>query len=202
MDCGSTLEARGWLQGCLIPKESAIDLLEQEATCCIDIDQPALADDDFVLVVASQSCDIARNDVPSVQMLVARVIEARDPQKSYNAHPRVLDTYVTQVREDGLNELSLRISILEKVFVRKEHLVSIDCLDGIKWGIQEERSYRNWLGEHYDRPALPTSFNDLLKSSDRKLKKAAKQSNDHLYGIYIRLNPRARLRMLKFQSTL
>ncbi|HHX8327198.1 TPA: hypothetical protein ACVOYW_000916 [Vibrio alginolyticus] len=193
MNFGSTLETKGWLQGCIIPKEQAVVLLGHENTTCIDVNKAGLVDDNFVLVVASQSCDIARDEVPSVQLLVARVIEVRDPQKSYNAHPRILDTLVTQVREDGLQELSLRVSILEKVFTPKENLIDIDYLDGISWGIQEERSYRNWLGEHYDRPALPTSFNDLLKRSESKLKKAAKQSNDHLYGIYIRLNPNREL---------
>lgn len=193
MNFGSTLETKGWLQGCIIPKEQAVVLLGHENTTCIDVNKAGLVDDNFVLVVASQSCDIARDEVPSVQLIVARVIEVRDPQKSYNAHPRILDTHVTQVREDGLQELSLRVSILEKVFTPKENLIDIDYLDGISWGIQEERSYRNWLGEHYDRPALPTSFNDLLKRSESKLKKAAKQSNDHLYGIYIRLNPNREL---------
>ncbi|TNI65945.1 hypothetical protein CF133_22690, partial [Aeromonas salmonicida] len=39
----------------------------------------------------------------------------------------------------------------------------------------------------------PTSFNDLLKRSEKKLKAAAQQSNAHLYGIYIRLNPNREL---------
>ncbi|AYC06560.1 hypothetical protein ACSVJV_001987 [Vibrio cholerae] len=193
MNFGSTLEAKGWLQGCIIPKEQAVVLLGHEKTTCIDVNKAELVDDHFVLVVASQSCDIARDEVPSVQLLIARIIEVRDPHKSYNAHPRILDTHVTQVRDDGLQELSLRVSILEKVFTPKENLIDIDYLDGISWGVQEERSYRNWLGEHYDRPALPTSFNNLLKRSEKKLKITAKQSNDHLYGIYIRLNPNREL---------
>lgn len=193
MNLGGTLEAKGWLQGCIIPKDQAVALLEHGNTTCIDINKTLLLDDEFVLVVASQSCDIARDEVPSVQLLVGRVIETMDPQKSYNAHPRLLDIYVTQVRGEELQELSIRVSILEKVFTPKENLVGIDYLDGVTWGVQEERSYRNWLGEHYDRPALPTSFNDLLKRSESKLKKTAKQSNDHLYGIYIRLNPNREL---------
>jgi len=193
MNFGSTLEDKGWLQGRIIPKEQAFALLQMQSTICIDINDASLVNDNFFLVVASHSCDIARNEVLSVQLLVARVIEDRDPQKTYNAHPRILDTFVTQSLENQTQELSLRISVLEKVFTSKKNLVDIDYLDTISWGVQEERSYRNWLGEHYDRPTLPTSFNDLLTCSSSKLKKAAKQSNDHLYGIYIRLYPNREL---------
>jgi hypothetical protein len=193
MNFGSDLEAKGWLQGCIIEKQQALILLEMKDTICIDIDKVKLAEEDFVLLVASQSCDIARNEVPSVQLLIARIVESRDPQKSYNSHPRLLDTYVTKVNSEAVCEISFRISVLEKVFTPKLNLLEISYLDSVTWGVQEERSYRNWLGEHYDRPALPTSFNDLLKRSEKKLKAAAQQSNAHLYGIYIRLNPNREL---------
>lgn len=193
MNFGSILEAKGWLQGCIIEKQQALILLGMEDTICIDINKAKLAEEDFVLVVASQSCDVARDEVPSVQLLIARIVESMDPQKSYNSHPRLLDTYVTKVHDEGVDEIYFRISVLEKIFTPKQNLEKINYLDGVTWGIQEERSYRNWLGEHYDRPALPTAFNDLLKHSERKLKTAAQQSNAHLYGIYIRLNPNREL---------
>jgi hypothetical protein len=201
MNYGYQLEKKGWLQGNIISKEQAIVLLQDQKALCVDINKTELIQEDFVLIVASQSCDLARNDVPSVQLLVARRIPKRDPQKAYNSHPRLLDTYISSITEDENGceerELSIRINILDKIFISKSELVEVGYLENVSWGIQEERSYRNWLGEHYTRPALPTAFNDLLKDADGKvedkLKKAAKQSNEHLYAIYININPNREL---------
>ena len=97
MGLGNQLEKQGWLQASLINKAEAEKLLQCTDTQVVDVDIKALLNDDFVFVVANQSCDIARNDVATIQLLVARIIEKRDPQKSYNSNPRYLDTFYSEI---------------------------------------------------------------------------------------------------------
>lgn len=202
MDLGNQLEKQGWLQASIVNKTEAQKLLQCTDTQAIDIDVEALLNDDFVFVVSSQSCDIARNDVATVQLLLARIIDKRDPQKSYNSNPRHLDTFYSEIIESvdtgeaEIVEHSLRVSLQEKVFVKKYDLINSYYLSSTHWGDQEERSFRSWLGEQFTRPALPTAFNNLLKNAGKvesKLRKQAKNLNDDLYAIYVRLNPNAEI---------
>ena len=193
-------EQRGWLQGAIIEKNEATSLLKTHRCNLIDVNAEALNSEEFILLVASQSCDIANNAVNTVQLQVAREIENRNPSYTYNAHPRLLDTFITEIvktketsndAHDAI-ERSFRVNILEKIFVPKEILYEIAFNANVKWGIQEERSFKYWLGEHYNRPAFPTDFNNLLKNTknvEKKLDKIAKSSHEDLSAIYVRSEP-------------
>ena len=56
------LEQRGWLQGAIIEKDEATSLLKTPRCNLIDVNAEALNSEEFILLVASQSCDIANQD--------------------------------------------------------------------------------------------------------------------------------------------
>ncbi|TVL59203.1 hypothetical protein AYJ00_13620 [Shewanella algae] len=63
---GKRLEDRGWLQGSIIEKDHSLPLIF--AGTCIDVDPNELAALDFVLIIATQSCNIANANVNTVQL--------------------------------------------------------------------------------------------------------------------------------------
>lgn len=192
---GSAVESKGWLQGCFIPKDKAMRLLQ--SSTLIDLDLDDLRTKEFDLVVVTQSCNLANNSVNTVQLAVAYHIEERERNKEYNKHPRELDTFYTLISGDDVDsettQINIRICILEKIFAHKSLLLETTFSDDILFADQELRSFVEWLGCHYTKPALPTQFNSMIdaekrKNSKKSRKKEKKLSADFL-GIYVAISP-------------
>ncbi|HHF3085174.1 TPA: hypothetical protein ACPJ1F_003383 [Vibrio diabolicus] len=195
---GQQLEKRGWLQGSIIDKAQSLPLIYQGI--CIDVNPDELAAQDFVLVVVTQSCNIANNGVNTVQLAVAYHIESRDRNKEFNKHPRELDTRYNSLVDDTdgeeevvLLEHNIRINIQEKIFIPKELLLGVDLDTDLFFQNYEQSSFVDWLGAHYTKPALPTQFNDMIADIRKKKKKPTRNKEKALtadfLGVYVNIHP-------------
>ncbi|MCU8069890.1 hypothetical protein [Shewanella sp. SM32] len=196
LSIGKQLEARGWLQGSIIDKEHCRTLLEHATL--IDVDLDHLLSKDFVLIVATQSCNLANDNVNTAQLIIAYHIDKRDGSKEFNKHPRELDSFYIRFSDKNGEHLhieqSFRVNILEKVFISKELLLNVSLNDNIVFGEYNKSSFVDWLGAHYTKPALPTKFNELVDASKKNLgaKKARKKEKaltTVFLGIYVNIYP-------------
>lgn len=189
---GNQLEEAGWRQGSVV---NPLDL--QHLLDSIGIPYEV----DLVLLLASQSCDIANNNVesdPYIELSVARRIEGAKGHLTHNKNPRILHTYITCRMSNGevSTEENLELKAFEKIAIPKEKLVGLlPDLDSLLEDRQLQ-SYVAWLAARYSRPALPTAFNNRIRVADPKgkLRDKAKKSNAHLVGIYVEILPDAEIK--------
>jgi hypothetical protein len=184
---GDQLEKAGWRQGSILNSCHLEDI--------ISIDNyPDLKN--LVLIVASQSCDIANNNLhhdPYIEISIARKIESINGNLSFNKNPRMLHLALTINTEntDIYEEQAIELIAYEKIRIPKNSLVSLkpDPLRIIE--TSQLDSYVYWLAARYSRPALPTEFNKRVAAADPKdkRKKKAKNANNYLSGIYVEIFP-------------
>ncbi len=190
---GSQLEEAGWRQGSVV---SAADVQH-----LVDIIGSIPYAEDLVLLVASQSCDIANSNIdtdPYIELSVARKIEESKGYLTYNKNPRILHTHVTCRTSDGdvFSEEILELKAFERIAIQKEVLAELQPdLDRILED-RQLKSYVAWLAARYSRPALPTTFNNLIRDSDPKgkLRNKVKKGNEQLVGIYVEIIPDAEIK--------
>lgn len=184
---GNHLEQAGWRQGSIVRSEDVSALLELAGLSdCADI----------TLVVASQSCDIANNDIdadPYIELSVARAIDQADGNLTHNKNPRILHSFITSQTNDEeiLSFTHLELKAFEKLCIPKEHLNGLQP-DSTKMLEQPQlRSYTSWLSSRYSRPALPTRFNQLIKAADPKgkIRGVTKKGSTQLTGVYVEISP-------------
>lgn len=180
----SILEASGWRQGSIVDQSDTETILKQSH---LDLD------DRPILVVASQSCDIANNGDPQVEFSVSREIENINGNFTYNKNARKLHCSL-QVSTGTENIFSIRhieLNAFEKISVNKSHIEGLGPNQSIQLDDNQLDAYVGWLSARYSRPALPTSFNDRVRSADPKgkAKKIAKSGNRALSGIYVQIAP-------------
>ncbi|UAL43481.1 hypothetical protein K8B83_00875 [Shewanella inventionis] len=192
---GEFLEHLGWLQGAVVTDAHAHAIINN-ASNSIEIFSPKLLSEDFVLITASQSCNIANDDMdlgPHVEFSVGRLITRIDGNYSYNKNPRKLHTSYNEATDEGVVLRNIEILSKESIFIAKESLVTSNILfnKNAQFGYHEIDSYVAWLSGHYNKPALPTAFNNRLIETDRKDKRKAKAKSlsPLLSGIYVEINP-------------
>jgi hypothetical protein len=185
---GEQLEKLGWRQGSVVKKQDMPDLLAF-------IGEDGISSDAH-LIVASQSCDIANNNTendPNVELLIARPIIRKDGNLTYNKNPRQLhsELKIFTGNTDLFSYESIEIKIAERILVPKEHLANFSPDDSAQLEAGQLESCVNWLSARYNRPALPTIFNNRIAHADpnAKLRKKAKALNDKLSGIYVEIIP-------------
>ena len=190
---GSQLEEDGWRQGSVVSTSDIQQL--------IDIIGGISFTDDLVLFVASQSCDIANNNVdtdPYIEFSVARKIDLAKGHLTHNKNPRILHMNVTCRTSDGdvFTEENLQLMAFERVVLHKESLVGLQPDSDRVFEDRQRKSYVAWLAARYSRPALPTKFNDLIRATDPKgkLRDKAKKGNEQLVGIYVEIIPDAEIK--------
>ena len=189
---GSQLEEAGWRQGSVVKPSDLQRLLD-----IIDIPYEA----DLVLLLASQSCDIANNNIdsdPCIELSIARKIEAPKGHLTYNKNPRTLHTHITcRTGDDNVfTEENLELRAFERVTIPKENLVGLQPDLDRELEDRQLKSYVAWLAARYSRPALPTAFNDRVSAADPKgkLRDKAKKGNEQLVGIYVEIIPDAEVK--------
>ena len=188
---GAQLEEAGWRQGSVV-KPSDLQRM-------LDI-MGITYDTGIVLIAASQSCDIANNNIetdPYVEFSVARNIETSKGNLTFNKNPRILHTQITCRTSDDtvFTEDNLELKAFEKATVPKECLIGLQPdLDRV-FESRYLESYVAWLAARYSRPALPTAFNDRISAADPKgkLRDKAKKANQQLTGIYVEITPDAEI---------
>lgn len=184
---GNQLEEAGWRQGSIV---NAIDLstVLNDANYAIE--------EGMVLLVASQSCDIANNNLdsdPFIEVSVARSIDTLSGHLTHNKNPRTL--HLNIIRKTGdenvFTEDNLEIRAYEKINIRKNVFASLSPDKNRSLEDRQLKSYVAWLAARYSRPALPTTFNDRVKNIDPrdKLRGKAKKGNEFLLGIYVEIIP-------------
>lgn len=185
---GEQLEQLGWRQGSVVQKQDTSELL---ATIGKD---GVLAD--VHLIVVSQSCDIANNKIehdPTVELMIARPITGQNGNLTYNKNPRKLHTQLKIFTEntDLFSHESIEIRVADRIFIPKENLANFSPDKYSKLESDQLESFVNWLSARYNRPALPTVFNNRISIADpkSKLRKKAKSLNSKLSGIYVEIIP-------------
>jgi len=82
---GDELEKAGWRQGAIVKQTDNKKLFESIGRAF---------EDELILIIASQSCDIANNNIasdPYMEISIARGIEKLDGSLTHNKNPRTLD---------------------------------------------------------------------------------------------------------------
>ncbi len=189
---GTHLEKSGWRQGSIIRASDVQQLLKG-----IGIDyEPSI-----VLILASQSCDIAHNDTdadPNIELFIARTLpEGSDGNFTHNKNPRVLHTQILfRTKDENVfgNE-DIELKAFEKICLHKNNFESLQPDPDRKLDESQLNSYISWIVTRYSRPALPSTFNDRIKKADPncKNKKIAKKGNHQLCGIYVNIYPDAEI---------
>lgn len=184
---GEILENSGWRQGSIVNKVDADTLMS-----FIGGNLPC----DGYLIVASQSCDIANNNIeidPNVELMIGRPISKKDGNLTFNKNPRQLHTELKKFTGDtGLfSYIHIEIRIAERIQIPKNYLSKFLPDDSIQIEADQLESCVNWLSARYSRPALPTTFNNRIAKADPKgkLRQKAKNLNEMLSGVYVEIIP-------------
>lgn len=179
------MEDGGWLQGSMVSADHT-----QIMAANFDALQG-----DILLVVASQSCDVANNSEEDVEFSIARKIENIDGNCAFNKHPRILHIPAYIKNEDGtVSEIYLELRANEKVCIPKKELLELNIdkpckIMSLKNNIID--NYVDWLAARYKRPALPSEFDRRVDKAwaRKKREKAFLKSSEYIKGIYIQISP-------------
>jgi hypothetical protein len=190
---GNQLEKAGWRQGSVIKSS--------DVQCLAEI-KGIPFEENLVLLIASQSCDIANNNVttdPYIELSVAKKIDKLNGHYTHNKNPRTLHTYVTcrTVNDEVATEDNLELMAFEKIAIQKEQFIKLlPDKDKVLEDMQL-KSYIAWLAARYSRPALPSKFNELIKAVDPKgkLRAKAKKGDEQLAGIYVEIFPNEEIKV-------
>jgi hypothetical protein len=189
---GTQLEKSGWRQGSVVRNSDIRYLVDFIGTPY---------ETSLVLLLASQSCDVANNNIdsdPYIELSIARRITESKGHLTHNKNPRTLHTNIICRTGDGdvFTEGSIELRAFERVAIQKERLE--DLLPDSDRILEDRqlKSYVAWLAARYSRPALPTAFNNRVSIADpkNKLRDKAKKSNEQLVGIYIEITPDAEIK--------
>lgn len=188
---GNRLEEAGWRQGSIVRPPDLQRLLESEG-------KPY--EEGLILLVASQSCDIANNNLdsdPFIELSVARRIEGAEGHFTHNKNPRILHTHIICRTGDAkiFDDSPLELRAFEKVLIRKEAFLGLPPDPDSVLEDKQLHSYVAWLAARYARPALPTTFNDRVKAVDPKdkIRSKVRKGNEQLVGIYVEILPDAEI---------
>jgi len=188
---GSKLEEAGWRQGSVIRK---LDLVTLKKLAKID------SIDETVVILVSQSCDIANNnnaEEPYVEVLVCKTINGPNGNFTHNKNPRKIHTELLRRTSDSnvLSSQFIECMAFKKVLVPKAFFVGKTPDDDTRIEEEQLNHLKNWLSARYTRPALPTEFNNRVDAIDKKdkRKKKAKKLNKHLSGLYVEITPNSEI---------
>lgn len=187
----SELEKAGWRQGSVIRKLDLSTIAELAKIDNID---------ETVVILISQSCDIASNnnkEEPYIEVLVCKTIDRPNGNFTFNKNPRKIHVELLHRTSNSDVNSSLFVESLafRKVLVPKESFIDKVPDDDLIIGEEQLNHLKNWLSARYTRPALPTEFNNRVDAIDKKdkRKKKAKNLNRHLSGLYVEILPNAEI---------
>src|SRR5690606_8641017 len=140
-DAGSKLEGAGWRQGAIVKG------CELEAILKHTSFNP---DDDLVVIVACQSCDIAAKRLesdPYIEVSIGRLIESSKGDLTFNKNARILHTNIHLITEDAevYRELPIELKAFEKVQISKQLFIQISPDHMRVLNNNHLNSYVSWL---------------------------------------------------------
>ena len=184
---GNELEQTGWRQGVVVKTADIKRIFDLSG-------HPH--EDAIILIVASQSCDIANNNIesdPYIELSVSRPIDKLQGNLTHNKNARILHTSLHIHTESNAIEVEQHIELkaFEKLFIHKNCFKDLTPDQNTVLSSASLEGYVAWLISRYARPALPTEFNNRLSAADPKdkLRNKAKKINTHLSGIYVDIYP-------------
>lgn len=190
IDYGHLLESTGWLQMRIVRREQIANLASS-AFHLVGLDLDEILESGCILIVASQSCDIANQHHPYVELRVAFPMAKLNNSYLHNNHPRKLHLSIIEVTQTGIQSQAFELNIHQKVLVGKKELSEVQYSNDSDLNDQAKREVMYWLASQYTRPALPTEFNKRISIADPKKqrRKAAKLLHKSVLGIYVEINP-------------
>jgi hypothetical protein len=171
-----------WRQGDLLTQETAAKLTALNST----------VGEEHRVVVITHDCDLPHDGETSVEVIVADVINAPNPQFSYAKNPRKLHLGYEVV--DG-RSVFVELRHAERRIVPKGEFEKHAARDDhASLPIDGKRALKQWLAARYGRPAFPNAFEDRLRkvvskknSVERQIGKILEPEAKHLVGLFFDL---------------
>lgn len=171
-----------WRQGDLLTQETAAKLTA--LNCAVGEGRR--------VVVITHDCDLPHDGETSVEVIVADVVDAPNPQFFYAKNPRKLHlgyevvdgkSFVVELRHAKRHTVPK--GEFEKHAAKDDHVLL--PIDG-------KRVLKQWLAARYGRPAFPSTFENRLRravsrksSVERQIGKILEPEARHLVGLFFDL---------------
>lgn len=167
------------------------DLLTQEAAARLTALNGVVGEKHRVVVI-THDCDLPHDGETSVEVIVADVVNATNPQFSYAKNPRKLHLgYEIAFGQSIVVELRHT----ERRPVPKGEFEKHATRDGSAFlAVDAKRALKQWLAARYGRPAFPNAFEERLRKSiskkntvERQIGKILEPEAKHLVGLFFDL---------------
>jgi len=142
-----------------------------------------------LLVIASHDCDVANPSFerePNVEFLVANPIDTIDGSLTAGKSPRQFHLEIETTA--GLCPFEIRI--LERFSVRRNVLLDTEPTEEQRVPKETRMRLAQWLAKRYQRPALPTAFEDRLRPAKAKIRKILSRKGGPVEGLFLSLDSR------------
>lgn len=167
------------------------DLLTQEAAAQLTALNGAVGEKHRVVVI-THDCDLPHDGETSVEVIVANVVNAADPQLSYAKHPRKLHLGYEIA---GGQSIVVELRHAERRAVPKGEFEKHAARDGSALlPVDAKRALKQWLAARYGRPAFPNAFEDRLRKSvdkkntvERRIGRILEPEAKYLLGLFFEL---------------
>ena len=168
-----------WRQGDLLTLETAAKLMT--LNCMVGEERR--------VVVITHDCDIPHDGETSIEVIVANVVDAPNPQFSYAKNPRKL--HLAYEVSDG-QSVVVELRHAERSIVPKDEFEKHAAKDNhVSLPIDGKRTLKQWLAARYGRPAFPNAFENRLRkvvskksSVERQIGKILEPEAKHLVGLF------------------
>lgn len=174
MDAIEEIRGKGWAQGAVIAPEAARALVFRV---------PMVVEDDAVLVVISQSCDVVQPSLekePWVEVLKARCAQATDGNFAHGKHPRTVQFELEGVRYEA--------SCHDRSVFPREELAKIEP-DKRRLTEHTIAMLADWISKRYVRPAFPDELNRRIDVERSEIGKVLKKYGGPISQILLHHTP-------------
>ncbi|NOL48599.1 hypothetical protein [Pelistega europaea] len=186
----SWLEEHNWRQGSFVKREDLARLR-------LLLPEYFGEDSNILLIVASQSCDVcASPDTEKfIEFIIARQIDTLNGNLMYNKHPRYLHIKALNNEGENVENIYLELRAHEKIKLSKDAIYQMiqAIAPDIDMALDAKtcQQFADWLAARYNRPALPTVFENRFNQQwqKRKREKDTEKLNEDILGIYVDIYP-------------
>jgi len=174
MEATEEIRRRGWSQGAIIAAEAARAL---SFRCRLGIE------DDAVLIVVSQSCDVVQRTLerePWIEVLKARPAQETNGNYAHGKHPRSVQFDLGGVVHEA--------SCHDRATFPREELAKIEP-DARRLNRQTIEMLAGWIAKRYVRPAFPDELNRRIEAQRSKLGEILKKHGAWISQILLHHTP-------------
>ncbi len=171
-----------WRQGDLITQETATTLTTLNGVLT----------EEHRVVIIMHDCDLANTSETFVEVIVANIIEAANPQLLYAKNPRKLHL---SYKIEGGQSIIVELRHAERRTVSKDEFEQHAVRDStVLLPNDEKRTLKQWLAARYGRPAFPNAFENHLRKPvkkkntvERQIGKILAPEAEYLVGLFFDL---------------